>query len=409
MATYSYTALNAEGKLVKGFLEGDSGRQVRQQLRSQQLKPVQVDLASGAPGFGQWLQSLPSHWFKTHLNPKDLALLTRQLATLVQANIPLDEALVAAAKQYRKPKVQSLLMQLRTRVVEGHTLAYALGDFPQVFNDMYRSMVAAGEHAGYLGSVLSRLADYTENGQHTQQKLKAAMVYPVLLTIVAISVVAVLMILVVPQLIELFARTNRDLPGLTLGLIAVSDFVVAYWWLIVAILIVSISLIRFLLRDPGRQKAWHRFLLKLPICSAWLTAIETARFASTLSILTASGVPLLEGLRIAGSVMENRHLREGSEKVADKVQEGSSLHRALEKSGLFPPMMVQMVASGEASGELETMLARSAINQEREVEMTLETLMSIFTPLLIVIMAGVVATIVMAILLPIIQMNQLVA
>lgn len=409
MATYSYSALNAEGKLVKGFLEGDSGRQVRQQLRSQQLRPVQVDVASGPSGFGQWLQSLPSQWFKTYLNPKDLALLSRQLATLVQANIPLDEALAAAAKQSRKPKVQSLLMQLRTRVVEGHTLAYALGDFPQVFNDMYRSMVAAGEHAGYLGSVLDRLADYTENGQHTQQKLKAAMVYPVLLTIVAISVVAVLMVLVVPQLMELFARTNRDLPGLTLGLIAVSDFVVAYWWLVVTLLIAFITLMRFLLRDPGRQKAWHRFLLKLPVFSTWLTAIETARFASTLSILAASGVPLLEGLRIAGSVMANRHLREGSEQVADKVQEGSSLHRALEKSGLFPPMMVQMVASGEASGELETMLARSAINQEREVEMTLETLMSIFTPLLIVIMAAVVATIVMAILLPIIQMNQLVA
>lgn len=408
MGTFNYSALDAHGKLVNGFLEGDSGKQVRHQLRSQQLKPVAVSPASDTVDERKLPAINPTTWFKPRLKPSDLALLTRQMATLIEANIPIDEALSATAKQSRKPRVQSLVLQLRARVVEGHSLAYALGDFPHVFNEMYRAMVKAGEHAGFLGRVLKQLADYTESRQYSQQKLKMAMVYPLLLTLVAVAVVAVLMVLVVPQLVELFTRTNQALPWLTQTLIALSDFLVSWWWLLLLLLLSGIALTKALLRSPGRRSAWHALVFKMPFISSLITSMETARFASTLSILVSSGVPLLDGLRIAGSVFTNMRLRESGEEVVLSVQEGSSLNRALERTSVFPTMMVHMVASGEASGNLETMLERSAINQERELEMILEAMMSIFTPVLILCMAAVVGAIVLAILLPIIEMNNLV-
>lgn len=408
MGTFTYRALDAHGKLVNGFLEGDTGKQVRQQLRSQQLKPVDVSEVADVTDNRKHRGVELDRWFKRRLNQTDLSLLTRQLATLIEANIPIDEALSATAKQSRKPRVQSLVLQLRARVVEGHSLAHALGEFPHIFNEMYRAMVTAGEHAGFLDRVLAQLADYTESRQYSQQKLKMAMVYPALLTLVAIGVVAVLMILVVPQLVELFARTNQALPLLTQVLINSSDFMVSWWWLLLALLSGIMLFIRWLLRKESRRATWHAFLLKIPFISSLITSMETARFASTLSILVSSGVPLLDGLRIAGSVLSNMRLRESSNGVVSSVQEGSSLNRALERTSVFPPMMVHMVASGEASGNLESMLERSALNQERELETTLEAMMSIFTPMLILVMAAVVGAIVLAILLPIIEMNNLV-
>jgi general secretion pathway protein F len=273
---------------------------------------------------------------------------------------------------------------------------------------MYRAMVSAGEHAGFLGPVLEQLADYTEQRQYTGQKLKMAMIYPFILVGVAIAVVVALMVFVVPELVGIFAHTSRDLPLLTRGLIAASDFFRDYGlWLLVA-LVVLVLAVRRLLRNPTRRKTWHRWLLAMPGISGVVTAVDTARFASTLSILMASGVPLLEALRIAGKVLSNLVLREDSEAVAERVQEGSSLNRALRESGRFPPMMVHMVASGETSGELETMLTRSAQNQERELEMTLGTVMGLFEPLMVVFMGGMVLTIVLAILLPIFDLNTMV-
>jgi general secretion pathway protein F len=283
-----------------------------------------------------------------------------------------------------------------------------MGDFPQVFNEMYRAMVNAGEHAGFLGPVLEQLADYSEHRQYTQQKLKMAMIYPFILLGVAVAVVTALMVFVVPELVGIFSHTQTKLPVLTRGLITTSDFFREDGvWLLVA-LVLLVYAWRYLLRDQARKKYWHGFLLSVPGVSRVLTAMDTARFASTLSILMASGVPLLESLRIAGQVLSNLVLREDSQEVAERVQEGSSLHRALDQSGHFPPMMVHMVASGEASGELETMLERSATNQERELEMTLGTMMSIFEPLMVVIMGGMVLTIVLAILLPIFDLNTMV-
>jgi len=405
MTAYRYRALNTEGKLVKGVLEGDSERQIRSQLRGQDMRPVEVGLANKEVGTAA---GITATFLQPRINSGDFALITRQLATLVQSNLPLDECLQAVAEQCRKPRIKGMMLQLRSRVAEGHTLAHAMSDFPQVFNEMFRAMVNAGEHAGFLGQVLEQLADHSENRQYTQQKLKMAMIYPFILLAVAVAVVTALMVFVVPELVGIFSHTKTKLPILTRGLIATSDFLRDEGiWLLLAI-VVAVFGLRRLLRQPARRKRWHALQLSLPGVSRLVTAMDTARFASTLSILMASGVPLLESLRIAGQVLSNLVLREDSQIVAERVQEGSSLHRALEQSGRFPPMMVHMVASGEASGELETMLERSATNQERELEMTLGTMMSIFEPAMVVVMGGMVLTIVLAILLPIFDLNTMV-
>ncbi len=405
MTAYRYRALNPGGKLVKGVLEGDSERQVRSQLRGQKLRPVEVEVANRQPA-SQSRFNLA--FLQPRISVSELALVTRQLATLVQSNLPLDECLQAAAEQSRRGRTKGLLLQVRSRVAEGHTLAYAMGEFPLVFNEMYRAMVNAGEHAGFLGPVLAQLADYNEQRQYTAQKMKMAMIYPFILVGVAVAVVVALMVFVVPELIGIFAHTNRELPLLTRGLIAASDFSRDYaLWVLVAVVVAVIGLRRWL-RPPARRRRWHGLLLRLPGISRLVIAVDTARFASTLSILMASGVPLLQSLHIAGQVLTNLVLRDDSARVAERVQEGSSLHRALRENGRFPPMMVHMVASGETSGELETMLQRSATNQERELEMTLGTMMSLLEPLLVVFMGAIVLVIVMAILLPIFDLNTMV-
>ncbi len=408
MAAYSYKALDLNGKLIKGIIEGDSERQVRGQLRAKQLKPVEVS-ESGEKVAKQNSTPVFSNFFKPRISQSDLALITRQLATLVQSNMPLDEALTATAQQSRKPRINSLILQVRARVLEGHSLAYALGDFPQIFNEMYCAMVKAGEHAGFLGTVLEQLADYTESNQYAQQKLKGAMIYPIVLVVLSIAVISILMVFVVPDLVSVFSHTNQELPALTQMVIWLSDFFTESWWLVLLAIIAIVVFFQQLLKAPSRKRVWHRIQLKLPFISGLVTSVDTSRFASTLSILTSSGVPLLDGLKIAGAVLSNLELREASKSVATAVQEGGSLNRALSQADVFPPMMVHMVASGEASGELETMLARSATNQQRELEMTLGNLMAIFEPLMIVVMAAIVCTIVFAILMPIIEMNNMIA
>lgn len=405
MTAYRYRALNSDGKLVRGVLEADSDRQVRSQLRGQQLRPVEVEAAAGVDSKET---SLRQRWFPTRIKAGELALVTRQLATLVQSNLPLADCLQAAAEQTRRARTKAMLLQVRSRVSEGHTLAYALADYPQVFSEMYRAMVAAGEHAGFLGPVLEQLADYTERRQHSAQNMRMAMIYPFILLGVAVIVIVALMVFVVPELVGVFAQSQRELPLLTRVLISASDFFRDYTlWLMVA-LGLFVFAVRRLLRHPKRRQQWHGLLLRIPGISGLLIAMDTARFASTLSILMASGVPLLEALHIAGQVLVNLVLRSESEEIAVQVQEGSSLSRALDRADHFPPMMVHMVASGESSGALEEMLERSASNQERELEMTLGTVMGLFEPLMVVFMGGVVLLIVLAILLPIFDLNTMV-
>ena len=405
MTAFRYKALNADGKLVKGVLEGDSDRQVRGTLRQRHLRPVEVAPATASA------QSDNSGRFRLvsrRLSAGDLALITRQLATLIASALPLDECLQAVADQSRKASIKSMMLQVRSKVSEGHTLAHALGQFPQAFGEMYRAMVNAGEEAGQLAPVLDQLAHYTETRQHTAQKLQMALIYPFVLMAVAVAVVAALMIFVVPELVGIFAHTKKALPPLTVGLIWVSDFMRDYALLCLILLGLGVWMARRALRHPARRKRWHNLLLRVPGLSGVLIALDSARFASTLSILMASGVPLIHALRIAGSVMNNLVLREASSAVSVAVQEGSSLSRALSREALFPPMMVHMVASGEVSGDLETMLERSSTNQERELEMTLGTVMGLFEPAMVVVMGGLVLTIVLAILLPIFDLNTMV-
>lgn len=408
MAAFRYQALNSAGKIEKGVMQGDSERQIRVQLRASQLRPVSVEAVSESAAGSRAKSGAGFRLFQPRISVSELALLTRQLATLVQSQLPLDQCLQAAAEQTHKSRTKELLLQVRSRVSEGHTLAYAMGEFPQVFNEMYRAMVNAGEHAGFLGEVLEQLADYSEQRQYAQQKLQMAMIYPVILLCVAVAVVVALMVLVVPELVSIFTHSKRELPLLTSALIATSDFIRERGLWVLLALVVAGFVWRWLLRDPGRRLQWHAFLLKAPGISRLVVTSNTARFASTLSILMASGVPLLDSLKIAGAVLSNLVLRKDSQVVAERVQEGTSLNRALADSGRFPPMMVHMVASGEASGELEKMLERSATNQERELETTLGTVMSVFEPLMVVVMGLIVLVIVMAVLLPVFSLNTMV-
>ena len=404
MGAYSYRALNGVGKTVKGIVEGDSERQVRTHLRGQQLKPLAVEAvasrtATAKPGW---------KGFQKSINHRDLSLVTRQLASLVASGLPLDEALQSAARQTRKAHIKETLLQVRSKVMEGLSLAQALGESPRSFDHMYRALVRAGESAGYLGPILEQLADYTETSQHTSQRLRMAMVYPFVLLGVSVAVIGLLMAFVVPKLVGIFENSHKALPALTEMLIATSHFTVDYGhWCLLGFGLLVVAW-RAWQRDPEHRRSWHKLLLKFPVIGDVIVESDCARFASTLSLLITSGVPLVEALKIAGQVLNNMELRGASETVAVAVQEGTSLHRALDQAVIFPPLMVQMAANGEANGTLGEQLKYSARNQERELELMLGTAMGLLEPLTVVFMGGAVVTIVMAILLPIFDLNTLI-
>ena len=406
MGAFEYIALDDSGKEKKGVLEGDSARQVRQQLRDQGWVPLDVSESSeraSHSGSGQEKVRI-----RRGVSATDLALITRQLATLVRAGLPLEETLQAAAQQTEKARLQSMLLAVRSRVMEGHTLATGLGDFPHVFPEIYRTTVSAGEQSGHLEVVLERLADYTENRQQMQSKIQLALFYPALLTLVAVGVVIGLMTFVVPQVVQVFDNIGQELPGLTKTLIAMSDFLRNYGLLMLVFLGLAGGGLAWLLKKEGPKRRFHEILLRLPLIGRLERGVNAGRFARTFSIVTASGVPVLDGLRIASEVMSNLPMRESVEEATRKVREGASIYAALDKSGYFPPMMVHLIASGEASGKLEEMLERAATNQEREIETLISAVMGLFEPILILVMGAVVLIIVLAILLPIFNLNQLV-
>jgi general secretion pathway protein F len=406
MAAFDYVALDGNGKQTKGVVEGDSQRQVRQYLRDRGLVPLSVDAAAKATN--KQFSGLNFKWGQS-IGARDLALLTRQMATLVQAGLPIGDVLTAVAQQTEKPRIQSMMMAVRSKVLEGHTLANSLGEYPRAFPNLYRATVSAGEHSGHLDLVLNRLADYTESSKETKQKIQGAMVYPIFLVIFSIAIVTLLMVKVVPNVVEVFSGTGQALPGITQALIATSSFFVHWWWLVLLLTFAAVVLARTLLQRPAIELAWHKRILSLPMFGKLSRNINTSRFASTLSILTSSGVPLVDAMRIAGEVMANRWLQTRVKEATQKVSEGTSLRNALHHAGYFPPMMLHMIASGESSGELDTMLSRVAASQEQDLQAFIGIVVSILPPLLLVIMAGLVLMIVLAILLPIIQMNNLVA
>ncbi|WP_448553746.1 type II secretion system inner membrane protein GspF [Thalassotalea montiporae] len=404
MAAFDYLAVNAKGKNVKGVIEGDTPRHARSLLREQGLMPIEINASLGKKSD----RSEGKTNRRDKVSAADLALLTRQLATLVESGLPLEESLMAVAEQSEKNRQKSMIMAVRTKVTEGYSLAESMAEFPQVFSHLYRAMVAAGEKSGHLDNVLNRLADYTEQRQQLRSQMTQALVYPVIMTFVAIAVVAVLLTVVVPKIVGQFERMGQGLPGTTQFLISASDFLSNYGLAI--LLMFSLMMLGFsqLLKKPKFRFGFHQRLIALPMIGKVSRGLNTARFARTLSILTASAVPLLESMRIAGEVLDNLYIKQKIKESADMVREGTSLRVSLEQTKLFPPMMLHMIASGEKSGELEQMLGRAADNQDREFEALMNISIKAFEPALMVTMAGVVLFIVMAILQPILQLNTLV-
>ncbi|MCW8109049.1 type II secretion system inner membrane protein GspF [Alteromonas ponticola] len=404
MAAFAYKALNTSGRNASGVLEGDNARQVRQQLREQGLIPLEVEQVAERSKSGKSSFSL----FKPRVSAAELALMTRQLATLVESALPIEEALLAVAEQSEKPRQKNMMMAVRSKVVEGHGLADALAEFPSVFDELYRAMVAAGEKSGHLDTVLNRLADYTERRQQTRSQIIQAMIYPSLMMFFALAIVILLLTVVVPKIVGQFDNMGQELPTITQVLITISTFVQDYGLVMAAILILLAVLIRQLLQQPAMKLRYHQLILKLPLIGKVSRGLNTARFARTLSILSASAVPLLEAMRISSDVLENQHIKNEVSEAAINVKEGSSLRASLDKTKMFPPMMMHMIASGEKSGELQQMLARAADNQDREFESLISVSLKVFEPLLIVSMAGIVLFIVLAILQPILALNNMV-
>ncbi len=404
MPAFEYIALDARGRRRKGMLEGDTARHIRQQLRERQLVPLEVHEVAGEDGGRGALRTHRRRGMRT----VDLALVTRQLATLLGAGTPLEEALHAVAQQTTRASVARILLGVRARVMEGYSLADSLAQFPAAFPSLYRASVAAGEHAGQLDAVLERLADYTENAQNTQQKVTTALIYPILLTAVSIAVVAGLLGYVVPQVVKVFDTMDQELPLLTRGLIAVSDAVKTFGPFVLVLLVILAFAFARLYRREGFRRRVDRAVLRVPLVGALIRGRNTAAFARTLSILAASGVPILTALHNAADVVGNLPMREAVEDTAARVREGAGISASLQRSGLFPPMTLHLIASGEGTGRLEDMLERAAEQQERETATLISTTLSLFEPALILLMGAVVLVIVLAILLPIFQLNQLV-
>lgn len=409
MGAFEYVVLDEKGRERKGVAEGDTARQVRQNLREKGLIPLQISAASSKRSEESGKSALStSRLFQRGISTTELALITRQLATLVQAALPLDEVLTAVANQSEKQRIRSMMYAVRAKVMEGHTLAAGLGEFPKVFSDLYRATVDAGEKSGHLDTVLERLADYTESQQELQGKVRQALIYPAFLSIFAIAIVIFLMTNIVPQVVSVFEDIGQELPGLTKSLIAISDFVIAYGVYLLIVLIAVIVGIRALLKQPRFLERYHRWLLNVPIIQKLVRGLNTALFTRTFSILTGSGVTVLESMRISAQVVVNLPMRHAILEATERVREGSGIKKSLDQSKLFPPMTLQLIASGENSGNLEEMLDRAATQQEREQVTLIAYIVGIFEPAIILTMGVLVLLIVLGILLPIFDLNQLV-
>ncbi|MGA9333719.1 MAG: type II secretion system inner membrane protein GspF [Rudaea sp.] len=400
MPAFAYQALDSVGKTQRGILQGDTARAVRGVLRERGLNPLEVIPVTQAQQRGGL--------FRRGLSGAQLALLTRQLATLLRAGLPVDEALAALAEQNEEQRTRALVVSLRSRVMEGSSLAASLADHPESFPEIFRASIAAGEQSGRLGQVLARLADYSEARDALNQKVWAALAYPLLLTLVAVAVVSGLLVYVVPQIVGVFTQMHQTLPWATRALLALSGFVKAWGWLLLVLLVVAGIGGKLALRTEQVRYAWHRFILRLPFVGALVRAANTARCTRTLALLTASAVPLLDALQIGAQVMPNLPMRAAVKRAALKVREGGSFSRALGDSGYFPPVALRLIASGERAGQLEHMLDEAASHQQRELDRWMTALTTILGPLVILLVGAMVLFIVLAILLPIFDMNQMV-
>lgn len=407
MPAYHYIAIQPEGNEQKGVLEADSEKHARQLVRDKGLVPIKITPAQDKKRLGV---SESFAWLTTRqkgLTAKELALVTRQFATLLAAGLPMEEALVAVVEQSEKPHVKGIVLSVRSKVLEGHPLAIALRDHPEAFSPLFIATVAAGEKSGHLDKVLLRLADYTEQQWHMRQKIKSALIYPVMIVLVAITIVGFLLEYVVPKMVAVYGNLHQTLPGLTSFLIAISDHLKSDGLYILIFLVIAILVFRRLLKtNPVFREKAHRVLLRLPIIGYATRTADTARFTRTLSILSAAGVPVLEAMTISTELITTIPIRKAVQQAVGRVREGAAIYLALKQTTYFSPMAVHMIASGEASSQLENMLERVAKTQEDEILRMIEVALALFEPAIILIMGAIVLFIVLAVLLPIFQLNE---
>jgi general secretion pathway protein F len=404
MPAFRFEAIDQAGKSQTGVLDADSARAARSQLRTQGLTPLVVE-AAGSRTRGERQQRLS---LGKRLSQREQAILTRQLASLLIAGLPLGETLSVLTEQSERDYIRELMAAIRAEVLGGHSFANALSQHPRDFPEIYRALVAAGEHTGRLGLVLSRLADYIEQSNALRQKIILAFTYPGIVTLIAFGIVTFLLSYVVPQVVNVFATTKQSLPFLTIAMMALSGFVRSYWWAMLIGVVVVAWFIKQLLARPGPRMAFDRWILTAPLLGKLVRGYNTVRFASTLAILTAAGVPILRALQAAGETLSNRAMRENVDDAIIRVREGTSLSRALGNTKTFPPVLVHLIRSGEATGDVTTMLDRASEGESRELERRTMFLTSLLEPLLILAMGGVVLVIVLAVMLPIIELNNLV-
>jgi general secretion pathway protein F len=404
MPAFRFEAIDHAGKTQKGVLDADSARAARSQLRTQGLTPLVVE-AAGSRTRGERQQRLS---LGRRLSQREQAILTRQLASLLIAGLPLGETLAVLTEQSERDYIRELMAAIRAEVLGGHSFANALAQHPKDFPEIYRALVAAGEHTGKLGLVLSRLADYIEQRNALKQKIVLAFTYPAIVTLIAFGIVTFLLSYVVPQVVNVFASTKQALPVLTVMMMALSGFVRSYWWAVLAGVVIVSWLVKRILARPGPRMAFDRWLLTAPLVGKLVRGYNTVRFASTLAILTAAGVPILRALQAAGETLSNTAMRENVDDAIVRVREGTSLSRALGNTKTFPPVLVHLIRSGEATGDVTTMLDRASEGEARELERRTMFLTSLLEPLLILAMGGVVLVIVLAVMLPIIELNNMV-
>lgn len=404
MVAFRFEAVDAAGNAQKGVINADSARAARTQLRSHKLTPLVVEPAASRTR-GELRQRLA---LGRRLSQREQAILTRHLASLLVAGLPLDEALAVLTEQAERAYIRELMAVIRSEVLGGHSLANALAQHPRDFPEIYRALVAAGEHTGKLGIVLSRLADYIEQRNALKQKILLAFTYPAIVTLIAFGIVTFLLGYVVPQVVNVFTQTKQQLPFLTVAMMALSSFVRHWWWAILIMLVLAVWAMRSVLRRPGPRLAFDRWLLGAPLAGRLVRGYNTVRFASTLGILEAAGVPILRALQAAGETLSNRAMRANVEDAIVRVREGTSLSRALGGTRTFPPVLVHLIRSGEATGDVTTMLDRAAEGEARELERRTMFLTSLLEPLMILAMGVVVLVIVLAVMLPIIELNDLV-
>lgn len=400
---YNYRACDRQGCVQRGVLEADSLRHARDLLREKGWQVLEVQ-DKKVRDFGR----LPGLRLTSGVKSNDLALVTRQLATLMSAALPLEEALMAVARQTDNKGLQTVLMQVRQRILEGFSLAQALGQYPRIFERLYCAMAAAGEISGHLAPVLERLADYVEQRQQMKNKITQALVYPMVLTVVAIGVVAILLTAVVPKVIEQFIHMKQALPLSTRLLIGASDAIRQWGLGVLILLLAGMGFFKYRLKDPTRRVRWHAFTLALPVIGKLSLGVNTARYAKTLSILNSSAVPLLEAMRISASVLSNDSARQRLLTAMERVREGEGLSPSLEGTALFSPMMRHMIMSGERSGELDMMLERAANMQQDAFTRQISLALGLFEPVLVIVMASSVLFIILAILQPILQLNNMI-